>query len=363
LGQRHIFFCATLAMLWLAAGASLSAAANPRAAGVPANPNSDLRQHPMGGKTPVEVSVGLYVTNLISIDETRETFEVGGYLTAKWRDPRLALPPDRTSGGTNQPQAARQFKTEELWTPPIEAANSVSHRTRSYLLEADRNGVVTYTESFDAVLSNDFALKKFPFDTQALRFEFQPFLSSTSVIQFAGQPLPVTGIGAEQHTDLAAWRVRDLKYSTEKVTGGGVAPGTKEALFQIVIERRSGFYIWKIFLPLLMLTLIPALVFWIDVKEFDWVLKVPMTMLLSMVAFEFAVARDLPRIGYVTFLDAVFLASFVFCFLCILEIAYVFLLQKGGRRPAAVRLHTAGKWAYPLTYLSVLLVLAYFFLA
>jgi hypothetical protein len=61
------------------------------------------------------------------------------------------------------------------------------------------------------------------------------------------------------------------------------------------MERRSGFYIWKVFLPLFMLTMIPALVFWIDVKEFDWILKVPMTMLLSMVAFEFAVARDLPK--------------------------------------------------------------------
>lgn len=63
-------------------------------------------------------------------------------------------------------------------------------------------------------------------------------------------------------------------------------PASREALFQIVIERRSGFYFWKVFLPLLMLTMIPTAVFWIDVKEFDWLLKIPMTMLLSMVAFE-----------------------------------------------------------------------------
>lgn len=28
----------------------------------------DLRQHPTGGKTPVEVSVGLYVTNFVAIE-------------------------------------------------------------------------------------------------------------------------------------------------------------------------------------------------------------------------------------------------------------------------------------------------------
>ena len=55
----------------------------------------DLRQHPTGGRTPVEVAVGLYITNLVAIDETRESFEVGGYLTARWLDPRLALAKDQ----------------------------------------------------------------------------------------------------------------------------------------------------------------------------------------------------------------------------------------------------------------------------
>ena len=88
-----------------------------------------------------------------------------------------------------------------------------------------------------------------------------------------------------------------------------------------------------------------------------------MTMLLSMVAFEFTVARDLPRIGYVTFLDAVFLASFAFCFFCIIEITAVFLMQNAGMRAPAVRLHSAGKWAYPLAYFVILLFLAVCFMA
>jgi hypothetical protein len=120
--------------------------------------------------------------------------------------------------------------------------------------------------------------------------------------------------------------------------------------------------LWKVFLPLVMITMIPVVAFWIDVKEFDWVLKIPMTMLLSMVAFELTVERDLPRIGYITFLDAVFLASFAFCFLGVFEITLVYLLQKTGRRPLAVRLHSAGRWAYPVAYFSVLLVLAFAFL-
>lgn len=38
---------------------------------------------------------------------------------------------------------------------------------------------------------------------------------------------------------------------------------------------------------------------------------------------ELAIVRDLPKVGYVTFLDALFVASFF----CILEITTVFLMQ------------------------------------
>jgi hypothetical protein len=346
---------AMLAVVWVLALVATPAFAGPRKTAT--MPTVDLRQHPTDGKTPIEIAVGLYVTNFVGIDETRESFEVSGYLTAKWMDPRLAVPAD------SDVPATRTFRLEDLWTPSIESANTISHKTSQSLLTADRQGMVTYVERFESNLSSDFDLRKFPFDTQDLRFQFHPFISAASEIRFAAQPLPLTGISPEQHTELAAWQIQDLRYRTEKVAEGRDIPPTNGGDFEIVVKRRSGFYVWKIFVPLLILTMIPMVVFWIDVSQFDWILKIPMTMLLSMVAFEFTIARDLPRIGYLTFLDAVFLACFTFCFLCIVEIATVFLLQQHGRRPLAVKLHTNGRWAYPLAYFSLIFVLAIGFLA
>jgi hypothetical protein len=323
----------------------------------PAKSEVDLRKHPTDGKTPVDVSVGLYITNVAAIDESRESFEVGGILSGTWHDPRLVS----TSGqGQDKP---REFRLEDLWTPAIEAANAISHRTNQYSLVADKDGTVTYRERFDAVYSNSFALRKFPFDTQVLRFEYQPFVTSASQFQFAPQALPGTGISPADNAPLAGWRLEDVTYSADKLTGIPFLPATHEALFQIVAKRRSGFYIWKIFLPLIMITMIPVVVFWIDVKEFDWILKIPITMLLSMVAFAFTITRDLPKIGYLTFFDSVLLLSFTFCFFCTFEILLVYLLQNHGRRPLAVRLHTAGRWAYPMAYFTVVLILAIGFLA
>jgi hypothetical protein len=103
-------------------------------------------------------------------------------------------------------------------------------------------------------------------------------------------------------------------------------------------------------------------VFWVDVKEFDWMLKIPMTMLLATVAFEFVGSRDLPRIGYLTLLDAVFLLSLIFYSICSVEITAVFLMQRSGRRPEAERLHATGRWAYPAGYLAMLALFAAYFL-
>lgn len=82
----------------------------------------------------------------------------------------------------------------------------------------------------------------------------------------------------------SAWHIKGVRYTREKITGDHDVPATNGASFHIVVTRRSGFYIWKIFVPLLMLIMIPMVVFWIDVSQFDWILKIPMTMLLSMVA-------------------------------------------------------------------------------
>jgi hypothetical protein len=361
--STHILRMGLLAMVGIFVCAGASSAVH-GAEGAKKPPHEvDLREHPTGGATPVEVSVGLFLTNLVSIDETRESFEAGGYLVAKWKDPRLALPADGKAIGSSTGATPRTLKVDQVWTPPIEAANSISHKTNTYQMEVDASGIVTYTERFDAVLSNEYFLRQFPFDKQSLRFEFEPFMSASTNIVFAPEPLPVTGIRPGRNTELASWRLDDLRYLTEGIPGHSVIPSGRAAMFEITISRRPAFYVWKIFLPLMMICLIPAVVFWIDAKEFDWILKIPMTMLLSMVAFELAITRDLPRVGYVTFLDAVFVTGFVFCFFCVLEILTVFLIYKRGAQMRAARIHASGRWLYPLSYFGMVALLALLFLA
>jgi hypothetical protein len=108
---------------------------------------------------------------------------------------------------------------------------------------------------------------------------------------------------------------------------------------------------------MMLMAAIPWTVFWFDVKEFAGEMGVPLSIVLSMVAFQLAVSRDLPRVAYVTFLDALVLYQL-----------YLYLPVHYGSRhrlhpafaqpPAqAVKLHRIARWAFPLAYFSLLVLL------
>ena len=55
--------------------------------------NTGFLSPPMVDNKPVNVKVGLFLTNLIEVDEVKEMFHISGYLFMTWKDPRLAFSP------------------------------------------------------------------------------------------------------------------------------------------------------------------------------------------------------------------------------------------------------------------------------
>ena len=54
--------------------------------------NPILQPPPYYGQ-PLEITVGLHIVNIASIDEVNEQFLLDAYLFAQWTDPRLAYTP------------------------------------------------------------------------------------------------------------------------------------------------------------------------------------------------------------------------------------------------------------------------------
>ncbi len=122
------------------------------------------------------------ITNLPSIEDAKEHFEVNAYLFARWHDPRLAHPP-RPDG------LPTIYAPDQIWHPRPEIVNAVRPRQRQDLaLTADADGTIHYMERFDAEVSSKFSLRNFPFDSQTLEIVIYPFASNVRTVVYHPDP-------------------------------------------------------------------------------------------------------------------------------------------------------------------------------
>ena len=318
---------------------------------------ADLREHPLGGTAPLPIRIGLYVTDLAAVDEASESFEIQGYLYATWQDERFI---DKSAPTADKPKT---IDPANVWNPSLDIENLRSFKSFRQEFFVYPDGNVFWEEHFDAILSTEFYLRRFPFDAQSLYVIIQPAISPSrsnrELVDFAPESY-VLGISSD--TYLAAWEIKGIHYLTAFAPTDMADIVVPRARFGISVKRRSGFYLWQVFLPTILMAMIPWSVFWIKPDEFDWQMKIPLTVMLAMIAFDFAISRDLPRVNYLTFLDSVLLTSFVFAFLAVVETLVVHILIQRDQHSLAERLYFNARWIAPLTYGVVLLLqIALFF--
>ena len=142
-----------------------------RAGGMEAE--TGLLSPPTVDNKPVNVKVGFFLTNLIDVDEVKETFHISGYLFMTWKDPRLAFSP--TGGATD-----RSYNPDSIWVPRVFIVNAVAQREKTNInVSGSPDGTMHYLELFKAELTTSFYLEPFPFDTESLEMFVERF--STSV--------------------------------------------------------------------------------------------------------------------------------------------------------------------------------------
>jgi hypothetical protein len=70
--------------------------------------------------------------------------------------------------------------------------------------------------------------------------------------------------------------------------------------YQFWVSRTLGYYIWKVFVPLMLVVFMSWLVFWIDPTKIEAQLAVSATAMLTIIAYQITLSNMLPRISYFT---------------------------------------------------------------
>jgi len=309
--------------------------------------------------SPTRVQCGLIVTDVIAIDDINETFEAEITLIASWSDPRLAFDADAEETEVKIFQGEYQFA--ELfagWWPQFLIVNQAGRGDTSAIkIEVHPDGTVRYLEQRNMVLETPMSLHDYPFDSQRLRALLIPFGNTVDevVLETDGQLRGSTEdyIRREQSVNVAGWNLLGLDAEVDEISLL-VSQGRRSfsrLVVTIHLERRSWQLVWEILFPLLILVSVVWSVFWIDIESLTDRLNISFIGVLTIVAYQFVVVENLPRMSYLTFTDSLLLVSFLMMAATIPQSLWISSLVRAGRQAEAKRIDRISRWAFPTVYL------------
>ncbi|MEG4321785.1 MULTISPECIES: hypothetical protein [unclassified Microcoleus] len=309
-------------------------------------PKPSIKNRPNADK-PTEVSVGFSLLNLGRINQTDETLDVSGFLYATWQDPRLAFDPNTVGD-----QVVR-YTPEQIWEPALTIFNSQSAAKRGTVqLSAKPDGTVTYLEQVSATVSAQFDFRKFPFDSETPAIIWEPLSSDTQKIVLQANQT-ATGYNKERYVSLSEWEIIGINTAVTSKKAEKEDKTYPRYTFEIKLQRNYQYYIFKVFIPLLLITLISWTTFWMNPNSvFATQMSVGLTSTLTAITFNFTVANALPRVPYMTLMDTYILISYLFFFLSIIANVSLHYWLTHSKQPENVlgMLHKF-RWIFPSAFM------------
>jgi len=131
------------------------------------------------------------------------------------------------------------------------------------------------------------------------------------------------------------------------------------SLFVLTIDlsRHSRYYIFKVIVPLMFITMMSWIVFWISPEKFGPQIGLSATSMLTLIAFQFALTAELPKVSYFTLMDKLLFTSTTIVFLSLIVSASTAFLVTKGRGTLAQQIDFVCRWLFPLALLVLWLII------
>jgi Neurotransmitter-gated ion-channel ligand binding domain/Neurotransmitter-gated ion-channel transmembrane region len=310
----------------------------------------DLK-YPPRRTEPIKISIGLHVSNLADIEQASEIYGMAGYLLYSWRDPRLAYNPQPT------PARNKVVSLEQIWHPALEMVNFKSSNSSETSAEILPDGTVVAQERFSRTLSSGLDLRHFPFDQQRLQVVLESLKYGDNTVVLGADPSKIS-IGTDSFVSLSEWQIGSIQGRNGKSFFPPEQQHYSRVTIEVQVKRNFGFYLFKIMLPLLLITIASWSVFWIEPQEFSTQITIAFTNLLTVVALLLVINDSLPRVGYLTLMDGFTMLCFLTILIAILELVFTHRLQAGGNSQQALKIHHLARWIFPTFFIFANLMLS-----
>jgi hypothetical protein len=276
-------------------------------------------------------------------------------LRMEWEDPKLAFNPEdcQCEYMTYTGDSFRKFADEnKILTPEFSIYNQQGNRwVQNQNAVVFPDGQAIYQEHYTTDLQAPlFDFTKFPFDTQLLYIQVQSLANEDFF--YYSDPKEMSEIG-----DLLG---EEEWYIVDSYTEVTSEDEHSNHWLYFSMRRHLNYYIFRILLPLVLVIIVTWFTFFL--RDFGRRVEVSGATLLTFVAFNFTVADNLPRIGYLTFMDALLIGGFVVSVIVLVYNVVLKRIETDGRADLAHRIDKPMIWLYPVLFILGALISAAIFL-
>lgn len=299
-----------------------------------------LRPDAGNGPTPVETAV--YIADVDEIDSANQSFTANVFYRLIWNDPRLKHP-----GPTPEIKPL-----DMVWHPDVQIVNQQRlWKTFPDNVTISPEGKVKYIQRVWGSFSQPLNLYEFPRDTQKFNITFVSVGHPSEDVEF----ITPEGNGSlmAEVLSLADWEVSEAglyKVAFSPSPGSNVVSGFN---MEFTAERKTGYFLIKIIIPLVLIVMMSWVVFWIDPSEAGTQIGVSMTAMLTLIAYRFAVGAMLPKVSYLTRMDWFILSSTALVFTSMVEVVFTSSLSRNGKHGLAIKLDTWARVIFPLVFIAL----------
>jgi hypothetical protein len=299
-------------------------------------------------RKPIPVAIGINLEKIVNVDEPGKFFTAVISLGMRWKDPELAFNPEECGCSqkvyTEDEIATFRAEAGDRW-PDYVLFNQRGERfpqNRAAVVNAD--GSALYFERMTADFTVDFDFRRYPFDTQHFemrvdslypedRYYFTPLEDFNRISENLGQD---------------EFIIEDFEVATGE-TIGATETTVSSFAFSFSGSRHPDYYIFQIFVPVLLIILVSWVTFFL--KDYVMRIEIASANLLLFIALGFSLADNYPRLGYLTFLDAVMAATFVITAGVVVYNVLMRRLELAENLARVERIDAVMDWVYPALYL------------
>ena len=264
-----------------------------------------------------------------------------------------------------------EFYEEDLflWHPEIEfiniVKNDLENRVVDILFTYNVYGdtyeefYITIKDDGIATFTTKFNLKAFPFDSHVLDFTYADTKDGVSNVNITYDSYATLPINENLKSKILEWNVPGdfAEYeSTKYFDKYDYEYDGIKTFFKI--ERNSSYYLFKVIAPIILILIVCWSVFWLRTEQIESRLTVSIVCLLTLIAYNFVIDENIPKLAYLTAMDQIILSSYFFASVStILSIYLASLNDKHDIR--LIKFEQQIRLVAPIIYIAIVIIIMF----